>query len=261
MHNPLLTEVPPALRVRDVSKTYDSSDGTRTALAHTSFDIQQGEFVSLVGPSGCGKTTLLKLCTGLLAPSAGVAGYRDTGRPVPPGTYGIVFQNAALMSWRTVLANITLPRDILGGDRATANDRARELLDLVELAGIESKYPNELSGGMQQRVAIARALLHDPEILFMDEPFGALDALTRETLNMLLQQVHQSQRKTVLFVTHSISEAVLLSDRIIVMSAGPGRVVDNVPVELDRPRGHGSAKDPEFQRIVERVRAQLGVAA
>jgi len=246
------------LRITAAEKTYTLSTGHQhTALLPVTAEIGRGEFASLVGPSGCGKTTLLKMCAGLVRLSAGRVIMAGSGKPVSPREYGFVFQAPALLPWRTVLANVTLPMDILHLPRPAALQRAHELLRLVGLADSAGKYPGELSGGMQQRVSIARALLHDPDLLFMDEPFGALDAMTREDLNMELQRIQQAQRKTVLFVTHDIEEAALLSDRVFVMSAGPGRVVDEIAVDMPRPRRIEDKASPQFQALTRRIRAAL----
>lgn len=246
------------LSTTGLSKTYRTQGGEATrALEDVDFSVGEGEFVSVVGPSGCGKTTLMKMCAGLVGITSGRVDYAGTGSTVPPGRSGIVFQTPALLPWRTILANVTLPADVLGLDAKGADERARELLGLVQLEGIETKYPGELSGGMQQRASIARALLHDPEILFMDEPFGALDAMTREELNMQLQQVHMSQRKTILFITHSIPEAVLLSDRVLVMSAGPGRLLADRRVPLERPRSLEDNTRAEFVELERELRGML----
>ena len=245
------------LRIQGAAKTYASQSGSCTALLPVTSEVRAGEFISLVGPSGCGKTTLLKMCAGLITPSAGTITFGETGKSIAPGEFGFVFQAPALLPWRTVLSNVALPADILGLDKAAATERARALLATVRLAGAEEKYPRELSGGMQQRAAIARALLHDPDILLMDEPFGALDAMTREDLNMELQRISQKQHKTVLFVTHDIEEAVLLSDRVFALSAGPGRLVETIDITLSRPRSLSVKASPEFTRAVARIRALL----
>lgn len=246
------------LRINGAAKTYHGLTGASAALLPVTADIRAGEFVSLVGPSGCGKTTLLKMCAGLITPSSGSITFANTGKNIQPELFGFVFQAAALLAWRDVLSNVTLPADILGLNKVDTTARARQLLAMVRLAGAEHKYPRELSGGMQQRAAIARALLHDPDILFMDEPFGALDAMTREELNMELQRISREQRKTVLFVTHDIEEAVLLSDRVLALSAGPGRLVDVIDIPLQRPRSFADKGTPEFQQAVTRIRALLG---
>jgi len=231
--------------------------GVKVALEGASFDMADGEFVSLVGPSGCGKTTLMRICAGLLTPSSGTVHYGERPGPVPKGTYGMVFQAASLLEWRTVIDNIVLPAEILGLDVDAARNRARTLLETMGLAGTEQMLPKELSGGMQQRVSICRSLVHDPTVLFMDEPFGALDAMTREDLNMELQSIHMEQNKSVLFVTHSISEAIMLSDRILVLAANPGRLVANLPVGLERPRTTLMQGDPEFVELSQRIRGLI----
>lgn len=241
-----------------VEKRYRSRRGEgAVALASSTFRVRDGDFISLVGPSGCGKTTLLKICAGLIEPSAGSVTYRDTGSPVRPGTFGMVFQNPALLPWRTVGKNLLLPQEILRSDRGTADRRVDELLELVHLPGIRDRYPKELSGGMQQRVAIARALMPDPDLLFMDEPFGALDAITREELNGSLQEVQMAARKTVLFVTHDIPEAIFLADRVFVMSANPGTIVEEITVDLPRPRTIDSRLTPAFREAEARIRHLL----
>jgi NitT/TauT family transport system ATP-binding protein len=246
------------LNIDGVAKAYALADGSASvALLAVHATIAQGEFVSFVGPSGCGKTTLLKICAGLVSQSQGAVTFSASQRPIKAADYGFVFQAPALLPWRTVLSNVLLPADIMHLSRKTAQERARRLLDLVHLAGSENKYPRELSGGMQQRVAIARALLHDPAMLFMDEPFGALDAMTRESLNDELQQIHLTQNKTVLFVTHDIEEAVLLSDRILVMSSGPGRVVADVTIPLPRPRDVSIKRMPAFYALTADIRTAL----
>lgn len=241
-----------------VEKRYVSQDGTETqALSSSSFVVEDGEFVSLVGPSGCGKTTLLKICAGLLEPTAGAVNYRDTGGPVQPGTYGMVFQSPALLPWRTVRQNILLPQQILRRNKKAAAARVDELLDLVQLPRSAKSYPGELSGGMQQRVAIARSLIHDPKVLFMDEPFGALDAMTREELNDSVQDIQMRANKTVMFVTHDIAEAVFLADRVFVMSAHPGRVVEEIRVDVPRPRTMESRVSESFRVAEARIRELL----
>ena len=229
--------VAPLIVVSDLEKTYTTKGRALVqALAGISLSIEPGEFITIVGQSGCGKTTLLKILAGLLARSAGSVTLR--GEPVngPRRDIGVVFQDPVLLPWRTVLDNVMLPIQVLGLDRRQYRARAAELLRLVGLDGFEDKYPHELSGGMRQRVAIARALVHDPSLLLMDEPFGALDAMTREFMNLELLRVWQQAQKTVVFITHSIPEAVFLADRVVVMSARPGRIVEIVHVDLPRPR-------------------------
>ena len=244
-----------------VSKIYQSRSGEfRPALIDVSVQVAEGEFVSIVGPSGCGKTTFLKICAGLVTPTSGHVSFRDEAGPVPPGKYGIVFQNPALLKWRKIIDNVVIPAIVLKLDRKAAERRAHELLALMKLTDVATQYPGELSGGMQQRVSIARALLHDPPVLFMDEPFGALDAFTRERVGLELQELHlhMEKPKTVMFVTHSIQEAVLLSDRVLVFSATPGEVVADVRVDLPRPRGMSDAMTLGFREIEAEIRAQLG---
>ena len=226
------------------------------ALADASLTVHDGEFVSLVGPSGCGKTTLLKICAGLIAPTSGSIEW--FGEPRPRRRFGMmVFQASGLLPWRTVADNITLPGSVLGWSRKEYKDRVAELLDTVQLPGTEKRYPTELSGGMQQRVSIARALFSDPDVLFMDEPFGALDAMTREGLNLLMQEIQVTTNKTVIFVTHNIQEAVFLSDRVVVMGARPGHVRADIHVELPRPRTLEDMVTPEFTAIEKLVRQYL----
>lgn len=225
----------PLISLRNVKKVYRTGGTELEALGDVSFDIFPREFVSIVGPSGCGKTTLLKILAGLLPRSSGdIVVDRDDfdiTREV-----GFVFQKPLLLHWRKILDNVLLPIEILKKDRKSMIERAHYLLALVGLEGFEDRYPVELSGGMQQRVSIARALIHDPKLLLMDEPFGALDAITRERLNIELLRIWQETGKTILFVTHGINEAVFLSDRVIVLSARPSRMIESLDIELPRPR-------------------------
>ncbi len=238
-----------------VGKQFVTRGGdTVAALADVSLTIQPNEFVCLVGPSGCGKSTLLRLVGGLLPPSAGTITIGGSAVTEPRADTGIVFQAPTLLPWASVLDNVLFPVDMMGKLNAAARQRARALLDLVGLAGFEGKYPRELSGGMQQRAGICRALVHDPDILLMDEPFGALDALTREELTMELLRIWREQPKTILFVTHSIPEAVLLADRVVVMSARPGRIAEIVEVALPRPRDFDMEARHEFQNATHRIR-------
>jgi NitT/TauT family transport system ATP-binding protein len=238
----------------DVSKTYATADGPVPALERVSLSVAEGEFVSIVGPSGCGKSTLMLIAAGLVTPSSGAV--RIGGREVsgPYGNVGIVFQDATLYEWRRVLENVLLPVQIQGLDSKKFRQRGLELLERVGLAGFERKYPYQLSGGMRQRVALCRALVHDPALLLMDEPFGALDALTRDQMNLELQSLWQAHRKTVLFITHSISEAVLLSDRVIVMSPRPARIGADIEIRLPRPRTLDFEDTPEFGRYARQIR-------
>jgi NitT/TauT family transport system ATP-binding protein len=226
----------PLIEVVGVSKTYAAVDGAVRALDDVSLGVAEGEFVSILGPSGCGKSTLLLMVAGLLAPSSGEI--RVAGRRVerPQTELGIVFQSPVLLDWRTVLRNVLLQVEARRLDGAAYRSKAIALLRSVGLEGFEDKYPFELSGGMRQRTAICRALIHDPPLLLMDEPFGALDALTREQMRLDIERLWLERRQTVLFITHSISEALLLSDRVVVMSPRPGRIDGVFPVELPRPR-------------------------
>jgi NitT/TauT family transport system ATP-binding protein len=236
-----------------VGKTYGKGPGATVAVAPLDLSVAAGEFVSIVGPSGCGKSTLLRMVTGLLPPSEGrIAVF---GRPVagPVTDLGIVFQQPILLDWLTVLDNVLFQVDMRGLDTAAYRDRAMELLAAVGLADFAAKRPYELSGGMKQRAAIARALVHDPPLLMMDEPFGALDALTREQMRLDLERLWMEKRKTVVFITHSIDEAVLLSDRVVVMSPRPGRIETVIHVGLPRPRGLAARKHPEFLAATDRI--------
>ena len=237
----------------NVGKTFSTqAGGKNVALTDVDLTIRRGEFVSLVGPSGCGKTTLMKIGAGLLRHTYGTVKFEGRFAKPPPEKMGIVFQTATLLPWLTVTDNIIFPAVIRRKSLREAHVRAKELLTLLGLSDKSDRYPMELSGGMQQRVSIARALLLSPEVVFMDEPFGALDAMTRETLNQELQAIHQKYQMTILFVTHSIPEAIFLSDRVAVMSAGPGRIVDVIDIDYPRPRtlamlGNSSSHATEAQ--------------
>jgi len=226
------------------------------ALDDVSFTVNRGEFVSLLGPSGCGKSTLLKIVSGLLKASSGTVEITEKeNRKTPP--FGFVFQDSVLLPWRTAIENALFPFEIMGNKEKADESNVRNLFELAKLVGFENSYPRQLSGGMRQRVAIVRALSYNPPILLMDEPFGALDAITRDNLNNVLLEIWESTRKTVIFVTHSISEAVYLSDRIIVMGTKPGRVVADMKVELPRPRNEDSKLTPEFYSYVKELREML----
>jgi NitT/TauT family transport system ATP-binding protein len=242
------------VEISEVSKTYVTGDGPLLALDRLSLQIGDGEFVSIVGPSGCGKSTLMLIAAGLVPPSSGAVHVGGTQVRAPYGNVGIVFQDATLYEWRRVLENVLLPIDIQRLDRRQYRQRALDLLQLVGLSGFERKYPFELSGGMRQRVALCRALIHDPGLLLMDEPFGALDALSRDQMNLELQALWQRHRKTVLFITHSITEAVFLSDRVVVMSPRPGRIGAVLSIELPRPRSFDFAETPQFGRYAKEIR-------
>lgn len=245
---------PVGVSVADVQKTFGGGE-VLTALADVSLDIAPGEFVSILGPSGCGKSTLLRCIAGLDAPTSGAV--RVNGRAVagPPENLGLVLQRDALLEWRTVLDNVMLPIDFRRRRRADVSKRALTLLYLFGLKGFEGRYPSELSGGMRQRAAICRALIDDPALLLMDEPFGALDALTRDQLNVELQEMWLSDRKTVVFVTHSIAEAVFLSDRVAVFTPRPGRIAEILDIDLPRPRRLAVRGDSRFLGYVDRIRA------
>jgi NitT/TauT family transport system ATP-binding protein len=251
------------VRIEAVSKVYETRGEPIVALESCSLELGASEFVSVVGPSGCGKSTLMLMVAGLIPPTSGTISIGDTQVKGPYTDLGIVFQEPVLLDWRKVLGNVLLQVEMRRGlDKKRYRDRARELLDLVGLAGFENRYPFELSGGMRQRVSICRALLHDPPLLLMDEPFGALDALTRDQLNLDLQSIWLGSKKTVMFVTHSISEAVFLSDRVVVFSNRPGRIVDVLDIDLPRPRQLSIRETPEFGQYageIRRVFASLGV--
>ncbi len=249
---------PPFIAIRHVGKTFTTLRGDQIdALVDIDCAIGEGNFVTIVGPSGCGKSTLLRILAGLIPITTGrveIGGDAVTG---PRRDIGMVFQSSILLPWRTVLDNVMLPAEILGIPKAQARERALSLLSMVRLEGFENKYPQELSGGMQQRASIARALLHDPKILLMDEPFGALDAMTREQMNLELQRIWQKSGKTVVLVTHSISEAVFLGDRVLVMTPRPGRLETVIPVKIARPRGLDGMATPEFGDITHEIRRLL----
>lgn len=248
----------PLLSFIDVTKEYATGKGTLQALGGVTFDVFPHEFVSIVGPSGCGKTTLLKIVANLLEASSGEI-IVDKSVFDPEREAGFVFQKPLLLEWRRVIDNVMLPAEILGLDRKMMRRRAVELLELVGLAGFENSYPRELSGGMQQRVAIARALIHDPKLLLMDEPFGALDAITREQMNLELMRISAEAQKTVLFVTHSIGEAVFISDRVIVLSARPSRMLKALDINLPRPRTVEVRSDAVYGQHVVDIYNSLGI--
>ncbi|HEX7075659.1 MAG TPA: ABC transporter ATP-binding protein [Hyphomicrobiaceae bacterium] len=245
-----------------VGKVYPSQQGDVVALTDFDLEIRRGEFLSIVGPSGCGKSTLLKCVAGLEPVSAGTMAVN--GQPVqgPPDQLGVVFQRDVLLDWRTILDNVLISAEFLGRRRADLKARAIELLQRFGLGGFEDRHPWELSGGMRQRAAICRALLCDPELLLMDEPFGALDAMTRDDLNVELTRIWQDSRKTVLFITHSIVEAVYLSDRVVMMSRAPGRIVDIIDIDIPRPRPLSVRESKRFGELTSKIRhhfAELGI--
>jgi NitT/TauT family transport system ATP-binding protein len=249
------------VRIAGLQKIYKTRDGNDIhALKDIDLDIRAAEFISIVGPSGCGKTTLLKILAGILNRTAGEVVMAGRSMHGPSRELGVVFQAPVLLPWRTVLQNVMVPIQVQRRDRTVFEARARALIAMVGLTGFEHKYPSELSGGMQQRVGICRALVHDPSFLLMDEPFGALDAMTRETMNEELQRLWRDNRKTILLVTHSIPEAVYLADRVVVMTPRPGRIVDVRDIDLPRPRTLAMQNTPEFGRFVAAIRRHFGAA-
>ena len=250
----------PVIELQGVSKTYRTADGEVPSLRPIDFTIGEGEFVVVVGPSGCGKTTLLKMIAGLLPPSQGKIRVEGTPIVKPHGGVGIVFQTAMLLPWRNVFRNVMMPVEVKGLPREEYAARAQALLKMVGLQGFENKFPWQLSGGMQQRASICRALVHDPKIVLMDEPFGALDAMTRERMNVELQRIQRETRKTVLLITHSIPEAVFLADRVMVMSARPGNIAAVYQVPLRRPRSLEVLSDPAFIELTQTIRAHFSDA-
>lgn len=238
-----------------VSKTYQTrGGGVVEAVAPTTFRIDTGEFVSVVGPSGCGKTTLLMICSGLTSPSAGTVSVNEQPVRGPQTDIGIVFQEPTLLPWRSVLDNVMLQIEIRKLSREEYHPRALRLLEATGLAGFEDSKPSELSGGMRQRVSLVRSLIHQPELLLMDEPFGALDAITRDQMNIDIQRLWMNQRQTVLFVTHSVTEAIFLSDRVLVMTPRPGRLYREIEVDLPRPRTLSDHESPQFGNYVSQIR-------
>ena len=283
-----MADPPDALiAVKGLRKEYPAERGTILALEDIDLDVAEGELVAIVGPSGCGKSTLLKIVAGLLPATSGEVRLRSLPVTGPRRDIGVVFQSPVLFPWRTVLDNVLLPVDVQRLGRAKHRGRALDLLKLVGLSGFEDRYPWELSGGMQQRVAITRSLMHDPALLLMDEPFGALDAMTRESLNLELQPsvllldepfsaldaltrerlnvelqaLWSRSSATILLVTHSIPEAVFLADRVFVMTARPGRVLDRIEVRIPRPRTLEVMATPEFGRIARAIRAHFNLRA
>ncbi|MBR1137328.1 MULTISPECIES: ABC transporter ATP-binding protein [Bradyrhizobium] len=250
---------PTAIDIRNLSLTFQTGDGPVYALADANLTIAKGEFVSFIGPSGCGKTTLLRVIADLEQPTSGsitVNGLAPRDARLKR-QYGYVFQAPALYPWRTVEANVMLPLEVFGLPKAERRERARKHLDLVRLSGFAKKYPWQLSGGMQQRVSIARALSFEPELLLMDEPFGALDEIVRDQLNEQLVKLWNQTRKTIVFVTHSIPEAVFLSSRIVVMSPRPGRIIDVIDCDFGAERTLDIRESPEFLKVAHRVREGL----
>ena len=243
----------PYVEIAGVGKTYRRARRETHALERIDLAVRTGEFLAIVGPSGCGKSTLLRIVAGLNPPSTGEVRVAGRGVAGPQTDLGIVFQSPVLLDWRTALANVLIQVELRGMDPSAYRERAVRLLEQVGLKDFVDRYPHELSGGMRQRVAIARALIHDAPLLLMDEPFGALDALTREQMRLDLEALWLATRKTVLFITHSIDEAVLLADRVVVMSPRPGRVEQIMDIRLPRPRGLAARRAPEFREATERI--------
>jgi len=251
----------PALRVQSLSVSFVESDGSLDVLDEISFDLQSSSFVSVIGPSGSGKSTLLRVIIGLVPPSQGqVIFHKTTGGSEMP-KIGMVFQKANLMPWRNVLENIALPLELAGLSKQEVVQQATQMVEMVGLLGFEKSYPHELSGGMAQRVAIARALVPDPDILLLDEPFGQLDALTRERMGEELLRIWQTKQKTVLMVTHSIPEAIYLSDRILVLTSRPARICLDLAVNLPRPRQEDMRYSQPFVELAQQIRHQLSSMA
>jgi NitT/TauT family transport system ATP-binding protein len=248
-----------AIEVRDLTKVYASQDGPVQALSKLSFAISDAEFVTIVGHSGCGKSTLLKIIAGLLPPSSGEVKVRGRAVTAPLADVGMVFQRPVLLKWRNILDNVMLPIEMLHLPRKESTQRALDLLKLAGLIEFRHHYPAQLSGGMQQRAAICRALVHDPSLLLMDEPFGALDLMTREEMNVELLRIWTDRRKTTVLVTHSISEAVFLADRVIVMTPRPGMIAEVIDVDLPRPRLPETKLDPHFGECVRTIGRRIGL--
>jgi NitT/TauT family transport system ATP-binding protein len=248
-----MAETTPVLKVEELTKVFE----TGAAVEDLSFDVRENEFVALVGPSGCGKSTSLRIISGLIPATAGRVTLRGREVTEPISDVGMVFQSPVLLPWRTALRNVLFTAEMGGKNAGDYEGRARDLMKLASLGGFERSYPHELSGGMQQRVSICRALLLNPSLLLLDEPFGALDVMTRERMGFELQRIWSASRTTVLLVTHSITEALLLSDTIIVMTGRPGRVKVAIPVDLPRPREAATLRDPRFVELAATIRESI----
>jgi len=250
----------PFIHLAGVTKTYRTGRKEHLAISDATFDVMPGELVALVGPSGCGKSTLLKVLAGLHPHDSGALSIGSQTHPFDPARdVGMVFQAPLLLKWRRILDNVLLPAELLGLPMAAARERGRDLMAMVGLKGYEDQYPYELSGGMQQRAAIARALVHDPKLVLMDEPFGALDALTREKMNLELLRIWKESGKTIVFVTHGISEAVFLGTRVVVFTAGPARMADNFEIDLPSPRTLDMRTHEAFGVYTRRIYRLLGM--
>jgi len=260
-HGPAVpAEGSPVILVQGVSKEYRTRTGSILAVANLSFSVREREFVAILGSSGCGKSTLLRMVSGLTPPTQGSIQVKGEAVTEPLENIGMVFQSSVLLKWRTVLGNVLFPAEALRRGKAAYRDRALALLKLVGLEGFERKYPSELSGGMAQRVSLCRALLLDPDLMLMDEPFGALDALTREEMNLELLRIWEERRKTILFVTHSLSEAVFLADRVVVMTPRPGRLALDLAIDLPRPRFNALRAEPRFGEYLLKLQQTMGLA-
>ncbi|HSM01432.1 MAG TPA: ABC transporter ATP-binding protein [Acidimicrobiia bacterium] len=246
----------PVVQLRGVSKSYESEESPVEALEDVTLDVREHEFLAVVGASGCGKTTLLNLIARVVSPTRG--SIERSSAIDQPGGIGMVFQSPTLLPWRTVMSNVLLPAEILRMDKAHARTRAGDLLDLVGLRGFERALPHQLSGGMRQRVGLCRALLSDPPLLLMDEPFGALDAISREAMTIEMQRIWMEERKTAVLVTHSITEAIFLADRIVALSPRPGTVTSIIDNEIPRPRTVHTFELPEFSEYSVKVREMIG---
>lgn len=256
-----MADSPVTVEVEDLSVTFQTKTSTVPALSDVSLTVPRGEFVSIAGPSGCGKSTLLKVVSGLVKGSSGRVVLNGTPVTEPRHDVGYIFQRPALLEWRNVEQNIWLQGEMRNLPKDYYTGRTRDLIELTGLSGFEKAYPHELSGGMQQRVSLCRALLHEPQVLLMDEPFGALDALTREKMNLELHRIWEQTHVTVLLVTHSVPEAIFLANRVVVMSPRPGRILEVLDVRLPRVRDYGQTMaDPEFHRLTTSVRDLLGTS-
>jgi NitT/TauT family transport system ATP-binding protein len=257
-----VSERAPFIALKNVRKVYRTGNEDFLAVSDVTLDVAEGELVSLVGPSGCGKTTVLKMLAGLHQPDGGALTIGNATSPFDPGRdVGMVFQQALLLNWRNIIDNVLLPAEIVGLPMRAARERAHDLLHMVGLAGFETKYPRELSGGMQQRAAIARAFIHDPKLILMDEPFGALDALTREQMNLEMLRIWRESGKTIIFVTHDIQEAVFLASHCAVLTARPARMAKFLQIELPYPRDLKMKTTAEFGAYVRQIYDQLGITS
>jgi NitT/TauT family transport system ATP-binding protein len=251
---PIALELRPEVRLTGVCKSYGVGRNAIEAVQSVDLDIGHNEFVSLLGPSGCGKSTLMLMIAGLVRPASGTISIRGRQIEGPLRTNGIVFQNPVLLPWRTVLDNILLPIELMGDNVNSYRENAYELLEIAGIADFADRLPHELSGGMRQRAGICRALIQHPTLLLMDEPFSALDAITRDDMNLELLRIWERDRKTVVFITHSITEAIFLSDRVVVMSKRPARIIEDVVIQLPRPRSIEMQETPQFSQLRARIR-------